>query len=71
LLPSRGEPETKGERFGELESAKVVTDVFSPLTGEVVEVNEALEDEPQRVNDDCCGEGWPTWCCGAPPCAKK
>ena len=35
-----------------------MSDVFSPLTGEVVEINEALQDEPQRVNDDCYGEGW-------------
>ena len=47
-----------GQPYGELESVKAVSDVFSPLTGEVVEVNEALQDEPQRVNDDCYGEGW-------------
>ena len=49
---------TAGEPYGELESVKAVSDVFSPLTGEVVEVNEALQDEPQRVNEDCYGEGW-------------
>ena len=37
---------------------KAVSDVYSPLTGEVVEVNDALQDEPQRVNEDCYGEGW-------------
>ena len=41
-----------------LAAVKAVSDVYSPLTGEVVEVNEALQDEPQRVNEDCYGEGW-------------
>lgn len=57
-LPAAGDEITAGKPFGELESVKTVSDVFAPLTGEVVEVNEALEDEPQRVNDDCYGEGW-------------
>jgi glycine cleavage system H protein len=57
-LPAVGDQVTAGTPYGELESVKAVSDVFAPLTGEVVEVNEALEDEPQRVNDDCYGEGW-------------
>jgi len=57
-LPAVGDEVTAGKPYGELESVKAVSDVFAPLTGEVVEVNEALEDEPQRVNDDCYGEGW-------------
>jgi glycine cleavage system H protein len=57
-LPAVGGEVIAGKPYGELESVKAVSDVFSPLTGEVVEVNEALEDEPQRVNDDCYGEGW-------------
>ena len=57
-LPAVGDEVTGGKPYGELESVKAVSDVFAPLTGEVVEVNEALEDEPQRVNDDCYGEGW-------------
>jgi glycine cleavage system H protein len=57
-LPAVGDEVTAGRPYGELESVKAVSDVFAPLTGEVVEVNEALEDEPQRVNDDCYGEGW-------------
>jgi len=57
-LPAVGDEVTAGKPYGELESVKAVSDVFTPLTGEVVEVNEALEDEPQRVNDDCYGEGW-------------
>ena len=57
-LPDVGDEVMAGKPYGELESVKAVSDVFAPLTGEVVEVNEALEDEPQRVNDDCYGEGW-------------
>jgi len=57
-LPSVGDEVTAGKPYGELESVKAVSDIFAPLTGEVVEVNEALEDEPQRVNDDCYGDGW-------------
>jgi glycine cleavage system H protein len=57
-MPSVGDEVAAGKPYGELESVKAVSDVFAPLTGEVVEVNEALEDEPQRVNDDCYGEGW-------------
>jgi len=53
-----GDEVTAGKPYGELESVKAVSDIFAPLTGEVVEVNEALEDEPQRVNDDCYGDGW-------------
>ena len=57
-LPAVGDAVRAGSPYGELESVKAVTDVFSPLTGEVVEINDALQDEPQRVNDDCYGEGW-------------
>ena len=57
-LPAVGDEVAAGSPYGELESVKAVTDVFAPLTGEVVEVNDALQDEPQRVNDDCYGEGW-------------
>ena len=57
-LPAVGDEVSAGKRYGELESVKAVSDVCAPLTGEVVEVNETLEDEPQRVNDDCYGEGW-------------
>ena len=57
-LPAVGDEVTAGNPYGELESVKAVSDVCAPLTGEVTEVNEALEDEPQRINDDCYGEGW-------------
>lgn len=48
----------KDEVFGSVEAVKTVSDLFMPLTGEVVEFNEALEDEPELVNKDSYGEGW-------------
>lgn len=57
-LPAVSEPVTAGTPYGELESVKTVTDVFAPVSGEVLEVNEALQDEPQLVNEDCYGQGW-------------
>ena len=57
-LPAVGDEVTLAASYGELESVKAVSEVYAPLTGEVVEVNDTLEDEPQRVNDDCYGEGW-------------
>lgn len=48
----------EGEIFGSVEAVKTVSDLFMPLTGEVVEFNEALEDEPEFVNSDPYGKGW-------------
>jgi glycine cleavage system H protein len=56
--PSVGSHVTKDQAYAEVESVKAVSDVFAPLSGEVVEVNEALSDTPERVNDDPYGEGW-------------
>jgi len=46
------------EVFGSVEAVKTVSDLFMPLSGEVVEFNEALEDEPEKVNTDAYGDGW-------------
>lgn len=46
------------EIFGTVEAVKTVSDLFLPLSGEVVEFNESLEDEPEKVNSDPYGEGW-------------
>jgi len=56
-LPDSGAV-TAGEKYGELESVKAVTDVFAPVSGEVTAKNEALDDEPQAVNEDPYGSGW-------------
>jgi glycine cleavage system H protein len=57
-LPAPGAAVTMGEKFGEIESVKAVSELFSPVTGEVVERNEGLGDDPQWVNDDPYGDGW-------------
>ncbi|MBL1271862.1 MAG: glycine cleavage system protein GcvH [Oceanospirillales bacterium] len=57
-VPEVGETVTGGEEAGVAESVKSASDVFSPVTGEVFEVNESLEDEPEKVNEDPYGEGW-------------
>ena len=49
-LPEPGDPVTAGERFADVESVKAVSDVLSPVTGEVEEINETLADEPQLMN---------------------
>jgi len=48
----------EGEVFGSVEAVKTVSDLFMPLTGEVIEFNEELEDEPELVNTDPYGKGW-------------
>lgn len=46
------------EVFGTVEAVKTVSDLFAPLSGEIIEFNESLEDEPEKVNTDPYGEGW-------------
>ncbi|WP_097462331.1 glycine cleavage system protein GcvH [Mangrovitalea sediminis] len=57
-LPEVGGQVRGGEEAGVVESVKSASDVFSPVTGEVVAVNEDLEDDPERVNEDPYGDGW-------------
>jgi glycine cleavage system H protein len=57
-LPDEGDTVTGGEAFGVVESIKAVSDVYAPLSGEVVAVNEALFDRPELLNEDPYGEGW-------------
>lgn len=57
-LPEEGTEVRAGEPFGEVESTKSVSDIFSPVTGRVVERNGNLEDQPEMVNEDPYGEGW-------------
>jgi glycine cleavage system H protein len=57
-LPRVGEEFAANESFGSVESVKAVSEVFSPVSGKVAEVNEALNDEPEKVNGDPYGEGW-------------
>ncbi|WP_156758176.1 glycine cleavage system protein GcvH [Actinokineospora pegani] len=57
-LPEVGATATEGESFGEIESTKSVSELFAPVAGEVVEVNEAVVDAPEHVNNDPYGDGW-------------
>lgn len=57
-LPEVGDSFAKGDTFGTVEAVKAVSDLFMPVTGEIVAVNEDLNDDPSRVNSDPYGEGW-------------
>ena len=56
--PEVGATLTANESYAEVESVKAVSDVFAPLSGEVVAVNDALADAPEKINDDPYGDGW-------------
>jgi glycine cleavage system H protein len=56
--PDEGATVSKDQSYGEVESVKAVSDLISPLSGEVVEVNQKVVDAPETVNEDPYGEGW-------------
>lgn len=57
-LPEVGREVEQMETFGVVESVKAVSDLYSPVTGEVLEINEALKEEPELINSDPYGDGW-------------
>jgi glycine cleavage system H protein len=57
-LPEEGANFDAGDSFGTVESVKAVSDIYTPVGGEVVEVNEALNDNPEKINEDPYGDGW-------------
>ena len=57
-LPEVGDTFDKGEEFGSVESVKAVSEIYIPVSGEVVEINESLEDAPELVNESCNDDGW-------------
>lgn len=57
-LPDEGEEFEKDDAFGVIESVKSVNDIYAPLTGRIVEVNDPVVDSPEIVNEDPYGEGW-------------
>jgi len=57
-LPEVGATFGAGDAFGTIESVKAVSDLYAPVGGEVIEVNSALEDAPEKVNEDPYGDGW-------------
>jgi glycine cleavage system H protein len=56
--PEVGATITKDQAYAEVESVKAVSDVIAPVSGEIVEVNDALKDAPEQINEDSYGEGW-------------
>jgi glycine cleavage system H protein len=57
-LPEQGATFDAGDSFSTVESVKAVSDLYAPVGGEVVEVNEALNDSPEKINEDPYGDGW-------------
>ena len=57
-LPPVGSMISRGDPFGVIESVKAVSDLYAPVSGEVVDVNTDLADHPEAVNEDCYGDGW-------------
>ena len=57
-LPEVGQKIVSGEPFGEIEAVKTVSELYAPINGTIIEVNEDLEDNPDNINQDCYGSGW-------------
>ena len=57
-LPEIGSNFTKGEVFGTVESVKAASELYMPVSGKIAEINEALTDNPELVNEDCYNKGW-------------
>ena len=57
-LPKPGESFSAHESFGSVESVKAVSEIFTPVSGEIAEINQSLTDEPEQVNKDPYGDGW-------------
>ena len=57
-LPEVGDQIVAGESFGEIEAVKTVSELYAPIDGTILEVNEELEDSPDNINQDCYGAGW-------------
>ena len=57
-LPEVGQKIVSGEPFGEIEAVKTVSELYAPINGTVIEINEDLDDNPDNINQDCYGSGW-------------
>jgi glycine cleavage system H protein len=57
-LPAVGTRLERGDEFGSIDSVKAVAELYAPISGEVVEANEALVENPELLNEDCYGDGW-------------
>ena len=57
-FPNIGDEIVRGIPFGEIEAVKTVSELFAPISGTVTMINESLEETPEKINQDCYGEGW-------------
>lgn len=57
-LPAADSEVTAGDEFAVAESSKAASDIYAPVTGKVTEINDQLESNPEKINEDCYGEGW-------------
>lgn len=57
-LPDTGDSVSQGDEVGTVESVKAASEIYAPVSGEILEINEALPDEPAKLNSDPTGEGW-------------
>ena len=57
-LPNIGDEVARGISFGEIEAVKTVSELFAPISGTIIRINESLEETPEKINQDCYGEGW-------------
>ena len=57
-LPEQGSTVAAGDSVGVIESVKAASDTYAPLSGEIIEVNDQLEDAPEQINNDAYGDGW-------------
>ena len=57
-FPNIGDEVTRGISFGEIEAVKTVSELFAPISGTITMINESLEETPEKINQDCYGEGW-------------
>ena len=57
-FPNIGDEVVRGISFGEIEAVKTVSELFAPISGTVTMINESLEETPEKINQDCYGEGW-------------
>ncbi|MBP3821425.1 glycine cleavage system protein GcvH [bacterium] len=57
-LPSVGDVFAKGDVFGNIESVKAASEIYMPVSGKIIEVNDAVVEEPEKLNEDCYENGW-------------
>ena len=70
-FPNIGDEVTRGISFGEIEAVKTVSELFAPISGTVTMINESLEETPEKINQDCYGEGWLIKIRPKPPLEKE